>query len=193
MKSRQYTMTARAEAAQETGERILAAALARFTIEYYDDVTLDEIAADANVTVQTVIRRFGSKDGLVRSLITTVTPQVAGQRGEAPVGDIDGTAANLVEHYEQMGDMVMLLVRQEERVPAYAEATAVGKRYHSDWVRTVFAPWLDARQGVERGRLHAQLVATCDVFTWYLLRRQQGLSRRQTELALIELLEGVLS
>jgi hypothetical protein len=41
--------------------------------------------------------------------------------------------------------------------------------------------------------LRAQLVAVCDVYTWRLLRRQSGLSRRQTELALTELLEGVLS
>jgi len=109
------------------------------------------------------------------------------------VGDIAGTAANLVEHYEQMGDLAMLLLRQEERVPAYAEATAVGKQFHSDWVRSVFAPWLDARTGVERERLHAQLVAVCDLYTWYLLRRQRDLSRRQTELALTELLKGVLS
>jgi AcrR family transcriptional regulator len=193
MKVRRYTMTARADAARETGERIHAAALALFSTRYYDDVTLDAIASEADVTMQTVIRRFGSKDGLARALITPVTSQVSAQRGEAPVGDIDGTAANLVEHYERMGDLAMLLLRQEERVPGYAEATAVGKQFHSDWVRSVFAPWLDADTGVERERLHAQLVAVCDVYTWYLLRRQQGLSRRQTELALTELLKGVLS
>ena len=162
MKVRQYTMTARADAARETGERIQAAAFALFSTRYYDVVTLD-------------------------------ASQVSAQRGEAPVGDIAGTVANLVEHYERMGDLAMLLLRQEERVPTYAEATAVGKRFHSDWVRSVFVPWLDACTGVERERLHAQLVAICDVYTWDLLRRQQGLSRRQTELALTGLLKGVLS
>ncbi|MDQ0574193.1 TetR/AcrR family transcriptional regulator [Agromyces albus] len=193
MKVRQYTMTARADAARETGERIQAAAFALLSTRYYDDVTLDAIAADADVTVQTVIRRFGSKDGLVRALIAPVTSQVSAQRGQAPTGDLVGTVANLVEHYEGMGDLAMLLLRQEERVPPYAEATAVGKQVHSDWVRSVFSPWLDARTGAGRERLHAQLLAMCDVYTWYLLRRQQGLSRRQTELALAELLKGVLS
>jgi len=32
-------------------------------------------------------------------------------------------------------------------------------------------------------------VAVCDVYTWKLLRRDAGLSRRQTERALVELLE----
>jgi hypothetical protein len=38
----------------------------------------------------------------------------------------------------------------------------------------------------------AQLVAICDVYTWKLLRRDAGLSRKQTELALVELLEPLL-
>ena len=54
MKVRQYTMTARADAARETGERIQAAAFALFSTRYYDDVTLDAIASDADVTVAAV-------------------------------------------------------------------------------------------------------------------------------------------
>ena len=46
-----------------------------------------------------------------------------------------------------------------------------------------------ARAGAERRRRLAQLVAVCDVYTWKLLRRDAGLSRRQMEIALVELLE----
>jgi hypothetical protein len=35
-------------------------------------------------------------------------------------------------------------------------------------------------------------VTVCDVYVWKLLRRDAGLSRRQTELALVELLEPML-
>jgi AcrR family transcriptional regulator len=193
MKARQYTMTARADAMRETGERILNAARARFAAEYFDDVTLDEIAGDAGVTVQTVIRRFGSKEGLVRHLNALLRPVVIEQRDHAVAGDVDGIVANLVDHYEDMGDLVMLMLRQEERVAAYAEVAALGKQVHVDWARRAFAPWLEERTGAERVRLQAQLVATCDVYVWYLLRRQQGLSRRQTQTALSELLKGVLT
>ncbi|TWG92640.1 hypothetical protein L615_000700000470 [Nocardioides sp. J9] len=44
---RAYVQTARAEAAEETRRRILAAALDRFTRSSYDDVTLAQIADDA--------------------------------------------------------------------------------------------------------------------------------------------------
>jgi len=53
----------------------------------------------------------------------------------------------------------------------------------------VFAPALASLQGPERARRLAQLIAVTDVLTWKLLRRDRHLSRRQTELALIELLQ----
>jgi hypothetical protein len=45
---------------------------------------------------------------------------------------------------------------------------------------------------LERERRLAQFVAICDVYTWKLLRRDAGLSRRQTELAVTELLNPLL-
>lgn len=86
----------------------------------------------------------------------------------------------------------MLLLREEQRVPPFAEVTAFGKAHHSGWVDRMFALWLDERTGDERRRLHAQLIAICDTYTWYLLRRQQGLSGAQTELALVEMVTGVV-
>ena len=45
---------------------------------------------------------------------------------------------------------------------------------------------------MDRRRRLAQLVSICDVYTWKLLRKDAGLSRRQTELALIELLQPLM-
>lgn len=190
---RPYVQTARARSAERTGERILAAAYARFISAYYDEVTLDQIAADAGVTVQTVIRRFGSKEGVLHALTQVVNARVLAERGEARVGDLHGAVANLVQHYEKDGDMTLHLLHQEQRVPPYAEVTGRGKRLHAEWCARVFAPWLDELEGADHSRRLAQVVATCDVYTWYLLRRQRGLSQRQTELALVELLKGVLA
>jgi AcrR family transcriptional regulator len=190
---RPYVQVARARSAERTAERILDAAYARFVGELYGEVTLDRIAADAGVTTQTVIRRFGSKEGLVRALTQRIAPRVAAQRAKAPAGDLRGAVGNLVEHYESEGDMALHLLRQEQQVPAFAQVTDLGKRLHAEWCARVFAPWLEDLDGADRERRTAQVVAACDVYTWYLLRRQRGLSRRQTVLALVELLEGVLS
>ena len=58
--------------------------------------------------------------------------------------------------------------------------------------RRVFARALARCRGAERERRLAQLVAVCDVYTWELLRRDRGLSRRETERALVELLEPLI-
>jgi len=193
MKVRGYEMRARAVSAAATGARILEAARARLLVQAYDDTTLDDVAADAGVTVQTVLRRFGSKEGLARAIADQIGQEAIPQRDAAPAGDVAGAVAVLIEHYEQLGDMVMQLLRQELRVPVFAEITSVGRAYHRDWVARVFATWLDTRAGAGRQRLHAQLVAVCDVYTWFLLRRQARLSRRSAEGAIRELLEGILT
>ena len=185
-------MRDRADATAATASRILESARARMQAQPYDEIKLADIAGDAGVTVQTVLRRFDSKEGIVRAIVAQVGPDVLTQRDLAPVGDVAGAVANLIGHYEALGDEIMQLLRQELRVPVMAEVVASGRDYHARWVARVFAPWLAPQSGVERRRLHAQLIAVCDVYTWFLLRRQAGLSRRATEQALRELIEGVL-
>jgi hypothetical protein len=43
-----------------------------------------------------------------------------------------------------------------------------------------------AEAAAETGRLLAELIAVCDVYFWKLLRRDLGLSREQTALAIRE-------
>jgi AcrR family transcriptional regulator len=192
VEKRPYRMGARAEAAAETERRIFTAFRDLVSERPFAQVTLDEVASRAEVTVQTVIRRYGSKDGLIRAVAAAVRAEVQEQRFEAPVGDIPGAIANLVEHYEASGDETFRLLCQEEQVPVLGEVLSNGCALHRDWVARVFAPWLEALRGAERARRTAQLVAICDVFTWKLLRRDLGLSRKQTEHAIREMLERVL-
>lgn len=190
---RSYTMRARAEAAEATERRILDAGRALFSERWYDDVTLADIAAAADVSSQTVIRRFGSKDGLVDAISERVGPAVAAQRGEAPAGDVPGAVANLVEHYEQEGDGVLRLLAQEDRVPAFRRVTDRGREIHHAWVDRVFAAHLAALGGAARDRRRAQLIAVCDVHVWQILRRDLGLSREDTERALTDLIDAQIN
>ena len=185
-------MVARAQSAAATGERILDAAVEVFWELPGENVSLDEVARRAGVTVQTVIRRFGGRDGLFAAAAEREADKVARQRDEAPAGDPAGAVRALVDHYEEMGDRVLVLLAEEQRAPQLREIADRGRDYHRDWCARVFAAALDGREGVERRRRLAQLVAVCDVYMWKLLRRDAGLSRRQTELALVELLEPML-
>jgi AcrR family transcriptional regulator len=189
---RPYNMVARAEATAATGERILDAAVELFWELPRDEIRLDEVARRAGVTVQTVIRRFGGADGVFAAATEREAERVRRQRAEAPVGDTAAAVRVLLDHYEGMGDRVLKLLADEERVPGLRELVEGGRVLHRQWCAEVFAPALEGRAGVERERRLAQLVAVCDVYTWKLLRRDARLSRRQTELALVELLEPLL-
>jgi AcrR family transcriptional regulator len=186
--TRSYRMEARAEAAAATGERILDAATELFWEQTIDQIRLDEVAARAGVTVQTVIRRFGGRDGLLEAAATRGQARVREARGAVSPGDVPGALANLVDHYEELGDRVMRMLAEEHRVPAVGDVVEQGRRLHRDWCRMAFAPFLTGLSGVARDRRVAQLVAVCDVYTWKLLRRDCGLSRSQTERAITEML-----
>ncbi len=185
---RPYRMVARAQSAALTAERIIDAAVEMFSEEPARPISLDEVARRAGVSVQTVIRRFGGREGLLAAAAEREMERVREERDVTP-GDLDGAVRVLTRHYERTGDQVLRMLGEEPRSPALGEIVDRGRRMHRDWCQTVFASALDGLSAVERARRLAQLVAVCDVYTWMLLRRQSGLSRNQTELALRELLK----
>jgi AcrR family transcriptional regulator len=185
---RAYRMGARAEAAEETRRRILDAVIGLHMERYYDQISLDDVAERAGVTVQTVLRRFGSKDQLIDTASEVARERVVSQRSEAPVGDIAGAVKNLVDHYEEWGESTLRLLAQEDQVPAFRKATDAGRALHYQWVERTFAPLLAERSGEDRKRLLAELVAVCDVYFWKILSRDLGLSREQTVLAMREMI-----
>jgi AcrR family transcriptional regulator len=183
---RPYRMRARAEAAAETGRRILEATIELHGERFFDQVSLEDIAERAGVTVRTVIRRFGNKERLIEAAAEEGTRRVAHQRYQAPVGDIEAAINNLVDHYEEWGESALRLLAQEERVAAFRSITEAARAFHHEWLERTFAPLLAKRTGEARRRLLAELIAVCDVYFWKLLRRDLGLSREQTELAIRE-------
>jgi len=189
--SRPYVMGKRASSAAETGRRILQSTLDLFMEGPLANVTLAAVAERAGVTVQTVIRRFGDRTGLINATAQYSTANVASQRDAAPAGDVAAVVDNLVEHYETTGRLALKLLAEEETSPVMAAITAGGREYHRQWCDRVFAPFLEApfvEDGPGRARRLAQLVALCDVYTWKLLRLDAGLSRDEVAVSLLEML-----
>jgi AcrR family transcriptional regulator len=182
-------MGARAEAAATTGERILAAAIVLFWEQPGAEVSLDRVARRAGVSARTVIRRFDGSEGLMAAALKRETERVQRQRDEAPVGDVAGAVRVLLDHYEELGDRVLLLLAEERRSSELRAIVDQGRSLHVAWCKRVFAPALAGLRGAQRERRLAQLVAVCDVYAWKVLRRDRGLSRRETERALVELLK----
>jgi AcrR family transcriptional regulator len=187
-----YRMKARAKAAAKTRARILEAATEHFGSTPYDEVSLADIAEQAGITVQTVLRRFDSKEGLLAAATEAGLETVRAERSAAPVGDVQGAIQNLVDHYETWGDRVLMFLMQEQRVETISRLTEAGRKLHYDWVDQVFAPWLKALDDEPSTMLRAKLIATTDVHVWKVLRRDLGFDNQMTEAAIREMVDSLL-
>ena len=181
-------MAARAEAAEVTLKRILEVALRLFTDHPYDDVSLEQVAAEAGVAKRTVLRRFGSKEALFGEAMIVARDEMIADRQTAPVGDVPGVVANVVGQYERWGANRLRLLEQEDRIPLVAEWVRGGREWHQGWVERVFAPQLKGLRGAARRRRFAALVVLTDVYTWRLLRLDLQLSRADCERTLVDLI-----
>ena len=190
MKStRSYTMTSRARAVEETRRRILEASVDLHGERLVADISLDDIAERAGVSVQTVLRHFGSRAGLVEASVEHARAEVEAER-RAPVGDVAAAVRAIVDHYELRGDGVLVMLAQESHQELMARVTADGRRLHRAWVEQVFAPYLDTSE--DPAALADLLVVATDVYTWKLLRRDRGLGRDLTETRIHHLVRSLL-
>lgn len=190
-KPRSYRQTSRATAAEATGERILVAFLQRFRKHWLEEITLDAVAGDAGVTVQTVIRRFGGKDQLLDASAELLDREITGRRAGAS-GDVALAVDLLTRDYEIDGDLYWRMLAQEDRYAVLRPFCDRGRRGHRDWAASVFHPWLeDLAPKATDERLDA-LVAATDVYVWKLLRRDLKRPVRAYKATLTTLIAGVL-
>lgn len=192
MKSRPYRMEARAAAAEATHERILDAVFALFGERFLDEITLDAVAERAGVAVQTVIRHFGSRAGLVAAAAERLDARLWPLREAAAPDDAASAVEALLRDYEQWGALTLRALAQEERAPELRPHLARGREQHRAWVRHTFAASIERRRGRARALLEAKLVAVCDVYVWKVLRRDLRLSEAETRRALVELVDAIL-
>lgn len=186
-------MGVRAQSAELTHRKVLEAAIGLFSERDYDDVALTDVAAAAGVTVQTVLRRFGSKEGLTEAATALGVEDVTRARWTSAPGDIDAGLTNLQEHYEAWGEKSLRFLAQEQRVPAMQRVTDAGRAVHYAWVEHVFGTRLAATLPERRSRLRVQLIAVTDVYVWKIMRRDRGLDGASTLLAMRELVAALLA
>ncbi|GGO90396.1 hypothetical protein GCM10011584_22070 [Nocardioides phosphati] len=188
-------MGARAEAVTQTRERILAALFDLGADRMFPHISLEDVAAEAGVSVQTILRHFGTRAGLLETTMEYALARVAGER-EAPVGDVDAAVRVIVDHYEQRGRTALLMLAQEDD-PAVTDLTRRGRKLHRDWVTEVFAPFLGGGDGAdgsaEDDGLVDLLVVATDVYTWKILRLDRRLSRARTEARMRRLVGALLA
>lgn len=174
-----YRMRARADAVEATRSRLIQSAVEAFSARLFDDVTIASVARDAGVSHQTLLNHFGSKEGLYAAAVEFAAERIGRTRASAIAGDVASIVAALMDQYEEHGDANARAAALDERIPAVASMLVRARAYHQEWLAEMFAADLPAT-GARRRETLAALHAATDVYTWKLLRRDLGLSRRAT-------------
>lgn len=187
--ARSYTMRARAVSAEATRRRILDVVVSLLKSRFRSEIRLEDVAAGAQVTVQTVLNVFGSRAGLLDEALSSLLRELRRQRLRPEPGDIDGAVKALMEHYEQFGDLVIRNLAEQ----ADLELIETGRVGHRQWVQRQFAPQIARVDPKGRRSLVDALVCACDVYTWKLLRRDIGRSRPETEATVLGMVNAIAS
>jgi AcrR family transcriptional regulator len=189
--TRSYTKVARAETEQRTRAALLDAGQRLFFERGWEATSLGAVAAEAGVTKQTLLRHFGSKEGLLDQAFASGFENVRDQRWDVPGDDVERAVDNLLDHYEAVGDRAL-------KIDSMAAAEAVAgwvqraRELHYDWVDHAFSAFLRGGSSRVRSRRRAALIALCDVHTWQLLSDHLGLGRAEVRATLILAIRGLL-
>lgn len=189
--TRPYTQRARADAAEQTRTRILQATYEASEDKPIATIVLPDVAERAGVSVQTILRQFGSRDGLFDATIEYVGAQTAAER-TTPPGDAESAVKVILDHYELRGDGVLRLLGQESWDDRVRAITDSGRETHRQWVSEAFTPLLSDRSAAELAEAIDLLVVATDLYTWKLLRRDRGLSRAVTQRRMRKLVTLIL-
>lgn len=189
---RNYQMKARAKAKAQTGHDIIAAAVQLWKDYPLHEITLEQVAEKAGVTVRTVLRRFESKEGLFQASLQQEAHAVSQQRKEADSKDVPTALQGLLADYEAFGDANIRTLRVEEELPIAHQILQKGRQFHREWCAQVFAPYLPPADHPDyETRLMAFYSAT-DVYQWKVLRRDFGKSKKATYQIMQSLVQGLI-
>jgi AcrR family transcriptional regulator len=183
-------MTLRTERAAATKQRILDAAQALLASPS-SGFTLEQVGESAGVSVQTVLRAFGSRHALMAAAVGSA--RAPRPRIPAPVDDPGAAVTALYDDYEDIGVRVIGILAEEHRSPGLAEIIAIGRADHRGWVEHTFAAQLKSFRGAARLRTTLALVAATDIYVWKLLRIDLELDRAEAEAITRRLVAGAVA
>jgi AcrR family transcriptional regulator len=184
-------MVARAEAVEQTRQRIIEAATELFGQRAYDLVSLADVARKSEIGLATVVRKFTTKERLFAACVGAASKTLDTGLDSTPEGDVFAAVHAAIQGYEGFGDVIVRLIAQEDRVPPVRAVIEHGTSVHLAWIDRVFAAKLRGLRGRARKVRVAQLKAATDVQFWKLLRRDLGLTRSETEAAMLEIVEAL--
>jgi AcrR family transcriptional regulator len=191
-KIRNYNNKRRALGAAETTGKIIRAFGELWKDNPVHEITLENIAEKSGVTIRTILRKFGSRDGLIQACLDHDVHFIIEERRKAPVGDIDGITRALLSNYEEMGEAGIRTIYMENEFKEARDIGIKGRKEHRKWCAEVFAPYLpDPGQDDYEIKLTAFITST-EIYLWKLLRKDLGYDQEKTFQVFKMLLEGLV-
>lgn len=189
---RSYDRTGRRARADELTFRILDVVLEMVQGLDAPDITLEAAAVAAEVSVQSVVRRFGSKDGLYAAAFARARTHYRPSRTALSADDLATSIVRAqLEIYERWGKALLYLQTQENERPRVARELEIGRRERRLWLAGVLSERL--RRCRRREDMLAQIFTLTDVHAWAAFRLTQRMSRRRTEANMADLLRTRLA
>lgn len=200
MATRSYTASRR-RGSPESVERVLEAAERLIREDSFHTATMDELAAAAGVSRATVFNRFGSKLGVLQALFTR------GMEGnemraiqealaiEDPLASLEAAidaSCAIWEAYGFVHEQLQAIVVLEPGASALIEQQREDQRADLQGLTRRLARAGRLRAGISEARAIATLHMLTSLETFLWLRREYGLSLRQTGETIAELARTVL-
>jgi AcrR family transcriptional regulator len=190
-KKRAYRMGIRASAAERTLDRIYDSAFMLFRSRPFAEVTLQAVADEAGVTLQTVLRRCGSKEQLFTEAAARQMDRIFHDREPPTARGIEAIVRTVVASYEDMGDLNWRGVSQEGEFPLIKKLFDQARARHRQWIAACFSEVIGSARGKERERRITLLFAATDFYLWKLFRLDLGLNCSQTTARMLDLVTAL--
>lgn len=200
MATRSYTAARRRDSAKSV-DRVLEAAERLIAEDAFHSATMDELAAAAGVSRATVFNRFGSKLGVLETIAERCNtgPEMRAIKEALEIEDPIESLEALIEAscaiWEAQGfivEQLRAIVVLEPEAAALVEAQEADQRSDVQRLAGRLARAGRLRRGLSEGRATATLHMLTSLESFLRLRRDYGLSLRQTRETIAELARTLL-
>ena len=171
-----YKGSIQSEVRELTHQRILDA-VRNLSLDFWlDEITLNQIADQANVCVQTLFRHFDSRDELIEESLENFIHVIQDQRPDTRDVSVQSIVDILLNNYEQNGNWIFRLQSQEKRFSGIAKWNRAWQETQLEWVQRNFAVYLQALSTINQQELEEILFSLTDVQFWKIYRHDLGKS-----------------
>ncbi len=185
-------MEKRSASAARTEAKILNATADLWLKHPLTDMTLEKVAEESGVTIRTILRKFGSKDGLLEACMGYYATAHMPQRQLDVTGDIQKALSILLDEYELMGDAVFRTIQAQDDLPVAAKILEKGRSTHRAWCEMVFEPFLPDHASPDYDICLLAFISATEIYLWKLLRRDLKLSFSQTQKVFLTTVEALV-